>query len=132
MPTSYVGGVWGTEFRTASWIVVAEPITDVDTTAADPLHNLDVGLNDDGVHLVFAELKDPVRRKIERYGLAHQIEPRHFFPTISAALQTFRDATGAQWTDPGQTAQSQSTTDLAAVDQSPPRNRPAPPSVDVT
>src|SRR4051812_16679653 len=35
------------EFRTASWIVVAEPITDVDTTAADTLHTLDVGLNDD-------------------------------------------------------------------------------------
>ena len=42
------------------WIIVAaEPITDVDTTAADMLHNLDVALNDDGVHLVFAELKDP-------------------------------------------------------------------------
>ena len=33
-----------------------------------------------GISLVFAELKDPVRRKIERYGLARTIEPRHFFP----------------------------------------------------
>ena len=38
-----------------------------------------------GQTLVFAELKDPVRRKIERYGLAREIEPQHFFPTVEAA-----------------------------------------------
>ena len=46
------------------WIIVAaEPITDVDTTAADMLRDLDEELNADGVHLVFAEMKDPVRRE---------------------------------------------------------------------
>ena len=44
------------------WIVVAaEPITDVDTTAADMLEDLDEALNGQGISLVFAELKDPVR-----------------------------------------------------------------------
>ena len=47
---------------------------------------------------MFAELKDPVRRKIERYGLARTIEPRHFFPTVGAAVAAFRAQTGAQWT----------------------------------
>src|SRR3954454_13749469 len=52
------------------WVVVAaEPITDVDTTAADVLLDLDGALDARGQSLVFAELKDPVRRKIERYGL---------------------------------------------------------------
>ena len=52
------------------WIVVAaEPITDVDTTAADVLLELDQWLDERGQTLVFAEMKDPVRRKIERYGL---------------------------------------------------------------
>ena len=52
------------------WIVVAaEPITDVDTTAADVLFELDRVLDERGQTIVFAELKDPVRRKIDRYGL---------------------------------------------------------------
>ncbi|NMH93122.1 sulfate permease [Pseudonocardia bannensis] len=79
------------------WIVVAaEPITDVDTTAADMLHELDVALNARGVHLVFAEMKDPVRRKIDRYELIRTIDPAHFFPTVDAAVDAFRRETGAQ------------------------------------
>jgi high affinity sulfate transporter 1 len=81
------------------WVVVAaEPITDVDTTAADMLEQLDETLNARGINLVFAELKDPVRRKIDRYGLTHTIDPAHFYPTVEAAADAFRVATGAQWT----------------------------------
>ena len=55
------------------WIIVAaEPITDVDTTAADMLEDLDEALNAKGISLVFAEMKDPVRRKIERYELTER------------------------------------------------------------
>ncbi|MER6672280.1 sulfate permease [Streptomyces sp. NPDC000983] len=73
------------------WIVIAaEPMTDVDTTAADMLLELDVALNAEDVHLVFAELKDPVRRKIERYELTETIDPHHFFPTVEAAVAAFR------------------------------------------
>jgi hypothetical protein len=39
--------------------------------------------------MVFAELKDPVREKIERYGLTRTINPRHFFPTVGAAVAAF-------------------------------------------
>ena len=81
-----------------TWIVVAaEPITDVDTTAADMLHDLDVALNDDGVHLVFAELKDPVRHKIDRYELTETIDSSHFFPTLETAIAAFQAESGAQW-----------------------------------
>src|SRR5690242_19952261 len=80
------------------WIVIAaEPITDVDTTASDILEDLDENLNERGISLVFAELKDPVRAKIERYGLTRTIDPRHFFPTIGAAIAAFRAETGADW-----------------------------------
>ena len=48
--------------------------------------------------VVFAELKDPVREKIERYGLTRTIDPHYFFPTIGAAIAAYRDQTGAQWT----------------------------------
>ena len=80
------------------WIVIAaEPVTDVDTTAADVLEDLDEALNAEGISLVFAELKDPVRRKIERYGLTRTIDPDHFFPTVGAAVRAFRHETGAEW-----------------------------------
>ncbi|HTU04400.1 MAG TPA: SulP family inorganic anion transporter, partial [Trebonia sp.] len=81
------------------WILfAAEPITDVDTTASDVLEDLDEELNKRGISLVFAELKDPVRHKIERYGLTRTIDPRHFYPTIEDAVAAFRAETGAQWT----------------------------------
>ncbi len=81
-----------------AWIVVAaEPITDVDTTASDMLEDLDQELNASGVSLVFAELKDPVRSKIERYHLTRTVNPQHFFPTIDAAVAAFRRETDASW-----------------------------------
>jgi high affinity sulfate transporter 1 len=80
------------------WILIAaEPVTDVDTTASDVLEDLDEELNAQGISLVFAELKDPVRAKIERYGLTRTIDPRHFFPTIESAVAAFREETGATW-----------------------------------
>jgi high affinity sulfate transporter 1 len=80
------------------WILIAaEPVTDVDTTASDMLEDLDEALNAQGISLVFAELKDPVRAKIERYGLTRTIDPRHFFPTIETAVSAFRQETGAEW-----------------------------------
>jgi anti-anti-sigma regulatory factor len=80
------------------WIIVeAEPMTDVDTTASDMLEDLDEELNSSGISLVFAELKDPVRGKIERYELTRTIDPRHFFPTIESAVAAFQQETGAEW-----------------------------------
>ncbi len=82
------------------WILIAaEPITDVDTTAADMLADLDEELNNAGTSLVFAELKDPVREKLERYQLIGPLSPDHFFPTLDAALERFRRETGADWTN---------------------------------
>jgi high affinity sulfate transporter 1 len=110
------------------WIVVAaEPITDIDTTAADMLYDLDQTLDADGVAIIFAELKDPVRRKIERYGLAREIEPRHFFPTIGEALRAFQVATGAEWTNASHVSQGDQ-----PVDTRPPRGLPASPPTDRT
>ena len=79
--------------------MAAEPITDIDTTAADILEELDLELNAHGISLVFAELKTPVRHKIERYGLTSTIDPDHFFETIREAIDAFREQTGAQWTE---------------------------------
>ncbi|OJF09738.1 SulP family inorganic anion transporter [Couchioplanes caeruleus] len=83
------------------WIVLAaEPVTDVDTTAADMLEALDRELDARGVSLVLAELKDPVRRKIDRYGLTGPLDPAHFFPTLDDAVAAYRTRTGADWAAP--------------------------------
>jgi MFS superfamily sulfate permease-like transporter len=117
-----------------TWILIAaEPVTDVDTTASDILTELDEALNTQGISLVFAELKDPVRRKIERYGLTRTINPDHFFPTIAAAVAAFRRETGAQWTAPdpsrdGEAADGQPASGQRAADGGPP-DIPATPSV---
>jgi high affinity sulfate transporter 1 len=76
----------------ARWVVIAaEPITDIDTTAADMLVKLDVELNRDGLHLAFAELKDPVRDKLERYSIYETIDPDHFYPTVRAAVKAIQE-----------------------------------------
>ncbi len=64
------------------------------------LADLDEELNAKGTSLVFAELKDPVREKLERYELIGPLEPAHFFPTLDAAIEAFRQQTGATWTPP--------------------------------
>jgi len=80
------------------WIVVAaEPITDIDTTAADMLEDLDIKLNAKGVSLIFAEMKSPVRTRVERYELTGTIDPEHFYPTISEAVRAYQRHTGAEW-----------------------------------
>jgi high affinity sulfate transporter 1 len=84
------------------WLVIAaEPVTDVDTTASDMLQELDVWLNERGVSLVFAEMKDPVREKIERYELTRTIDPAHFFRTLDEAVAAYVRQTGATWQSPG-------------------------------
>ena len=100
----------------------------MDTTASDVLTELDEALNVQGISLVFAELKDPVRRKIERYGLTRTIDPHHFFPTIAAAITAFRDETGAQWTTAGQPTQGQMASGQKATNGGPLPDIPAAPS----
>jgi high affinity sulfate transporter 1 len=76
--------------RKPSWVLVtAEPVTDVDTTAADMLVQLDLELNAAGIHLAFAELKRPVKEQIVRYSLLDTIDERHFYPTIEVAVAAF-------------------------------------------
>jgi MFS superfamily sulfate permease-like transporter len=87
-----------TDPRPRCIVVAAEPITDVDTTAADMLEELHEALKESGTNLVFAELKDAVRRKMKRYDLADSIRPEHFYPTVRSAVEAYQAETGAKWT----------------------------------
>ena len=82
------------------WLVVAaEPVTSVDITAADALAELDRELAAAGIDLRFAELKDPVKDKLKRFGLFAEIGEDSFFPTIGAAVRSYHAAHRAEWND---------------------------------
>jgi MFS superfamily sulfate permease-like transporter len=65
-------------------------MTDIDTSAADVLEQLHGELQAEGIELVFAELKDPVRRKMVRFGLMEKLGAASLFPTIEDAVAAFR------------------------------------------
>jgi high affinity sulfate transporter 1 len=82
------------------WVVVAaEPVTDVDTTAADTLRQLLQELRQAQVTLAFAELKGPVKDRLRRYGLFEAIGPDRFYPTVGTAVDGYVEATGTTWVD---------------------------------
>jgi high affinity sulfate transporter 1 len=84
----------------ARWVIVAaEPVTDLDTTAADVLLELEEELTAEGVDLRFAEMKDPVKDRLKRYGLFERFGADHFYPTVGEAVSAYLDATGVEWTD---------------------------------
>jgi high affinity sulfate transporter 1 len=70
-------------------VVAAAPVTSVDVTAADMLGELDHVLHEYGIELRFAELKDPVKDKLKRFGLFAQFGETRFFPTIDAAVSRY-------------------------------------------
>jgi len=77
------------------WIIVAaEPITTVDTTAADMLEALDQELEAKGINLVFAEMKDAVRKEIRDYGMGWLADKEAFYPTVGTAVKAYRQAAG--------------------------------------
>ena len=50
------------------------------------LVELDEALRAKGIELLFAELKDPVKDKLRRFGLMAHFGEGIFFPTIEAAV----------------------------------------------
>ena len=79
-------------------VVTAAPVTSVDVTAADALAELDDKLAAAGISLHFAELKDPVKDKLRRFGLYQRFGDGGFFPTVDAAVDAYCKAHGLEAT----------------------------------
>ncbi|MGF6200793.1 SulP family inorganic anion transporter [Pseudomonas laurylsulfatiphila] len=80
------------------WLVVAaEPVTSVDVTSADMLAELDDTLHAAGIELCFAEMKDPVKDKMKRFGLLARLGETAFFPTIGAAVDSYVAMYSVDW-----------------------------------
>jgi high affinity sulfate transporter 1 len=76
-------------------IVSGAPITGIDVTSADSLAELAAGLERDGILLCFAELKDPVKDELKRFGLFDRLGETRFFPTVHSAVRACGDPAGA-------------------------------------
>ena len=70
-------------------MIAAEPITSIDITAADTLDELNKALQVAGVKLCFAEMKDPVKDKLKRFGLFDRFGEEFFFPTVSGSVNSY-------------------------------------------
>jgi high affinity sulfate transporter 1 len=82
------------------WVVIAaEPVTDIDTTAADALAELDKTLHDAGIELYFAELKGPVKDRLKLYGLFTEIGEDHFFRTLGQSVDSYLATHQVEWHD---------------------------------
>ena len=81
------------------FVVAAEPVTSVDVTAADVVAELDNVLHEQNIELCFAELKDPVKDKLKRFGLFARFGEQSFFPTIGAAVATYLETHDVDWVD---------------------------------
>jgi high affinity sulfate transporter 1 len=82
------------------WLVVAaEPVTSVDVTAGDTVAELDEALHAQRIEFCFAELKDPVKDKLKRFGLLSQLGEKYFFPTIGAAVSSYLEINDVEWED---------------------------------
>lgn len=82
------------------WVVVAaEPVTNLDVTASDIVSELDETLLTAGIELCFAEMKDPVKDKLKRFGLFAQIGEDVFFPTVGAAVNKYIETFSIEWDD---------------------------------
>lgn len=80
-------------------VIAAEPITELDSTAADMLASLDRELTDQGIDLAFAELRDPMKDRLRTFGIVEQIGHEKFYLTLGLAVRAFVEETGVEWVD---------------------------------
>ena len=68
-------------------------------TAADVLCELDDTLHAAGIELCFAEMKDPVKDKLKRFGLFAWLGEAKFFATVGEAVSTYLETHHVEWVD---------------------------------
>jgi len=82
------------------WLVVAaEPVTSIDITAVDMLNELDDTLQEAGIELAFAEMKDPVKDKLKRFGVFEKLGRELFFNTLGESVKAYVEYSQEEWVD---------------------------------
>jgi high affinity sulfate transporter 1 len=84
----------------ARWLIVAaEPVTSIDVTSADMLTELDDALHGAGIEMGFAEMKDPVRDKLKRFGVFKKFGEHTFYHTVGQAVGAYLSTHSVPWDD---------------------------------
>lgn len=78
-------------------VVTAEPVTSVDVTSADVLGQLHKALAESQIELHFAEMKDPVKDKLKRFGIFQVFGKDIFHPTIGSAVDRYLEDFKVEW-----------------------------------
>ena len=78
-------------------IITAEPVTSVDVTSADVLTEQEHTLSESGIELRFAEMKDPVKDKLKRFGPFDRFGAADFCPTIGSAVDAYLEEYAVDW-----------------------------------
>jgi MFS superfamily sulfate permease-like transporter len=82
------------------WLVVsAEPVTDIDTTAAEALDGLITDLAREGAELHFAQLKGTVKDRLKGYGIYARLGDAAFHPTVGTAVRAYLFGHPVPWVD---------------------------------
>jgi hypothetical protein len=91
------------------WVVIAaEPVTSVDVTAADAVSELDDTLHAASIEMCFAEMKDPIKNKLNCCGLFTRFGEQTFFATLGEAVNAHLATHPVDWST-GRIAPSPST-----------------------
>ncbi len=94
-----LGRIKGAPTPVRRFVLCAEPMIDVDTTAADILGELIDELRAREIEFAVAEIKHPVAEHLARYGLIDLIGKENLYPTIGSAVHAYIHATGVDWID---------------------------------
>lgn len=80
-------------------VVAAEPVTDIDITAADMLAELLSELHSEKIEFCFAEMKGPVKDRLKKYGLFETFGGDRFYPTLGQAVDHYVQSHQVPWQD---------------------------------
>jgi SulP family sulfate permease len=70
-------------------LINAETMNDIDTTGADQLSDLYESLEKDGIDLVLAKVKDPVRKMMRLSGAEEVIGADNFYASVSEGVKAY-------------------------------------------
>jgi high affinity sulfate transporter 1 len=76
----------GADYTVTTLVFDAEATTHVDSSGVAALGHLQAGLDKEGITLVLARVKSPVKVLFDKAGLSSTIGEANFFPTVRAAV----------------------------------------------
>lgn len=72
------------------WVLIsAEPIIDIDSSAAEIIHQLDVDLNARGIELRFAGASPPLKWMLGQTGLTDQLGEHAFYSSVNIGVKAY-------------------------------------------